>query len=81
MMFSETMRTEEQFHHMGFPRILAIAERAWHKASWENISNITSRNSGLRRDFASFVKLLGEKELERLENNEVMYRVPPPGAK
>jgi len=30
-LFSETILSEENFYYMVFPRLLALAERAWHK--------------------------------------------------
>ncbi|MFN3129805.1 family 20 glycosylhydrolase, partial [Roseibium sp.] len=33
--WSETVRTETQHQEMTFPRVLAVAERAWHRGSWE----------------------------------------------
>ena len=34
-LWSETVRKSEQLDDMIFPRLLALAERAWHKSSWE----------------------------------------------
>ena len=36
-LWTETVRTTEQLHEMLFPRLLAVAERAWHKAPWESV--------------------------------------------
>lgn len=33
--WSEAIRTEEQQDYMAFPRLMALAERAWSKADWE----------------------------------------------
>ena len=33
--WSETVRTDEQWECMLFPRLFAVAERAWHVAEWE----------------------------------------------
>ena len=33
--WSETVRTDEQWECMLFPRIFAVAERGWHAAQWE----------------------------------------------
>lgn len=79
-MFSETMRTEEQVHYMGFPRILALAERAWHKASWEDITDVNNRNDQRDADWKEFSANLGYKEFSRLDKRNVSYRLPPPGA-
>ncbi|MCZ8497897.1 family 20 glycosylhydrolase [Vibrio lentus] len=34
-LWSETVRTDEQYEYMVFPRVLAAAERAWHRADWK----------------------------------------------
>jgi hexosaminidase len=34
-LWSEAIRTDEQQDYMAFPRVLALAERAWKEASWE----------------------------------------------
>ena len=34
-LWTETVRTKTHLHEMVFPRLLALAERAWHKAQWE----------------------------------------------
>lgn len=80
-MWSETMRKRDQFHYMAFPRLLALAERAWHKASWEDITDVKERNLERDRDWEEFSDNLGYKELLRLEQNDIFYRIPPPGAR
>ena len=65
---------------MAFPRLLALAERAWHKAAWEYIESSEDQKRRKQRDWESFVKTLGDKELPRLEKNGIRYRVPIPGA-
>ncbi|XP_045182279.2 beta-hexosaminidase-like [Mercenaria mercenaria] len=79
--WAELMRNEADFHYMAFPRILALAERAWHKASWEDINDIKQRDMQKEDDWNEFVETLGYKELPRLENRGIHYRIPPPGAK
>lgn len=65
---------------MIFPRMLALAERAWHKASWETIKDKGERNAARTKDWESFSNGLGHKELKRLDKVGIKYRVPPPGA-
>ncbi|XP_012942012.1 uncharacterized protein LOC101851597 [Aplysia californica] len=79
--FSETTRTQEQLHDRLFPRLLAVAERAWHKASWESMPPSTARDTARDVDWADFARSLGERELPRLSEIGVQYRLPPPGAK
>ncbi|CAG2234990.1 HEXA_B [Mytilus edulis] len=60
--------------------LLALAERAWHKASWENVIDETLQNSMRTRDWDNFAETVGKKELKRLDDIGIKYRVPPPGA-
>ncbi|WP_157484946.1 family 20 glycosylhydrolase [Gilvimarinus polysaccharolyticus] len=75
--WSETIRTAEQLEAMIYPRVMAVAERAWHKASWEGSNpNLAARN----RAFADFSQTLVLKELPRMQHADVNAHLPPPGA-
>lgn len=88
-LWSETVRTPEQFDYMIFPRLLALAERAWHTADWEidyapgvaysSTSNRTDRQA-LADDWTRFANALGQKELFKLDAAGIQYRVAPAGA-
>ncbi|VDI52489.1 hexosaminidase [Mytilus galloprovincialis] len=78
-LWSETVLSEDNFYYMIFPRLLALAERAWHKASWENVADKTKRTMDMDNDWDSFALTLGTKELNRLDSIGINYRVPPPG--
>ena len=87
-LWSETVRTPEQFDYMVFPRLLALAERAWHRGSWENdyqpgvtysgSTNLVDK-AALNADFAGFSEALGKKELLKLDAAGIQYRIPVPG--
>ena len=94
-LWGETIRTAEQVDYMAFPRLLALAERAWHRADWEldyapsttysggtNAAPATSLVDDAARDadWALFATALGTKELAKLDAAGVTYRVPVPGA-
>lgn len=66
---------------MVFPRLLALAERAWHKASWESIDNSGERARLQELDWELFANKIGHKELLRLDELNINYRVPPPGGR
>lgn len=74
------MRTERELHEMIFPRIIAVAERAWHEALWEKTENRQERIHQTDREWATFVEAL-RRELKRLDDIGIMYRVPPPGVR
>ncbi|MEF1312247.1 beta-N-acetylhexosaminidase [Vibrio mytili] len=89
-LWSETVRNDEQYQYMVFPRVLAAAERAWHRAEWENDyqvgveysqdTNLVNKDA-LNRDYNRFANLLGQRELTKLEKSGIEYRLPVPGAK
>ncbi|MGL5334805.1 MAG: beta-N-acetylhexosaminidase [Enterovibrio sp.] len=88
-LWSETVRTDEQYEYMVFPRVLAAAERAWHKGDWEvnykpNVvysQKTTHVNKAkLNADWKRFANLLGQRELAKIDATGVQYRVPLPGA-
>ncbi|MGD8109633.1 beta-N-acetylhexosaminidase [Vibrio sp. TRT 17S01] len=89
-LWSETVRNDEQYEYMVFPRVLAAAERAWHRADWENdykagveysqATNLVDK-ARLNQDFNRFANLLGQRELAKLEKAGIDYRLPVPGAK
>ncbi|MCV5737209.1 family 20 glycosylhydrolase, partial [Escherichia coli] len=69
-LWSETVRNDEQFEYMVFPRVLAAAERAWHRAEWENDYKVGveySQNSNLvnkaalNQDYNRFANVLGQR--------------------
>lgn len=79
-MWSELIRTADQMHSMVFPRLLAIAERAWHKGTWEDLEE-EEREDAIAKDWVKFANMVGYKELKRLDKLGVAYRVPPPKAR
>ncbi len=78
-MWGELVRTDQQMEGMMYPRMLATAERAWHKASWEEGGDASKRQRMQHADWEAFVNALAIRELERLEKMGVDYYLPPPG--
>ncbi|MEO2268689.1 family 20 glycosylhydrolase [Pseudoalteromonas sp. YIC-656] len=76
--WSETIRTEEQMLEMVFPRILAVAERAWNKAPWEG-DTVNEKQKAL--DWQGFAAALAYKELQKLDRDGIDLHLPVPGAK
>ncbi|XP_052781398.1 beta-hexosaminidase-like isoform X2 [Mya arenaria] len=79
-LWTELVRTWDQMDSMIFPRLLCVAERAWHRADWEAEQDQDKREDGQARDWGRFANILGSKELERLDRMGVAYHLPPPGA-
>lgn len=78
--WTELVRTPEQFFEMIFPRLIALAERVWHKAPWEDIDP-KKRKPKEEEEWSVFAHTLGCKELKRLEAAHISYHIPPPGAR
>ena len=66
---------------MIFPRLLAVAERAWHEDAWENERNKLSRNKMKEESWKKFANTLGHKDLARLDKLGIAYHIPLPGAR
>ncbi|GAA5524949.1 N,N'-diacetylchitobiase [Microbulbifer aestuariivivens] len=88
-LWSEVVRTDAQVEYMIYPRLLALAERAWHRAPWElppQPGQVYSQETdwvdtaALAGDWKEFAATLGRKELYKLDLAGVGYRVPVPGA-
>ncbi|MHA6310688.1 beta-N-acetylhexosaminidase [Pantoea sp. S-LA4] len=90
-LWSETVRTDPQMEYMIYPRLFAVAERSWHRASWEldyragrefigGQTRLVDRHA-LQQDWQRFANLLGQRELAKLDKADIAYRLPVPGAK
>jgi len=75
--WTETIRTAQQLEEMVYPRLLPLAERAWHKASWEGQQPDAAQRLA---DWQRFARLMTAKELPRLSKAGVQYYLPPVGA-
>lgn len=93
-LWSETVRSEQQAEYMIYPRLLALAERAWHSADWQVPYNYhgkkydkdtrafsASQQKARDNQWLLFSHVIGQKELAKLDKAGVFYRVPSPGAK
>lgn len=86
-LWSELLRTPGQMDSQLWPRMMAVSERSWHKAAWEQALEMKSdgkplrENRDARHDLARFMTLIGTKELRRLEAAGVEYYLPRPGAR
>jgi hexosaminidase len=74
--WTETIRTGAQMEQMIYPRLIPLAERAWHKAAWEGDSPDAAARSA---DWAAFAVQLSVKELPKLAALGGDFYLPPPG--
>lgn len=88
-LWSEVVRTDARVEYQIFPRLLALAERAWHRAGWElppvkgqkfSADTDAVDKAALAADWKGFAAALGRKELRKLDLGGVGYRIPVPGA-
>ena len=92
-LWSENVRTDNIAEYKIFPRVIALAERAWHKASWavpynysgfkySQETNTFAQDKQLQRDeqWRLFANAIGQKELVKLDIADVKYRLPTVGA-
>lgn len=77
LVWSETIRTPEQLEAMIYPRLMAMAERAWHQADWEGDKPKLAMRA---KQFANFAQTLTLKELPRMAKSGVNVHLPVPGA-
>ena len=93
-LWGENVRTDTVAEYKIFPRVIALAERAWHKASWavpynyigykySQDSQVFSQELQRERDhqWQLFANALGQKEFPKLELADIKYRLPTVGAK
>ncbi|XTZ37268.1 beta-N-acetylhexosaminidase [Salmonella enterica] len=90
-LWSEVVRTDQQMEYMIYPRMVSVAERAWHRAVWEQDYKAGQEYKGgethlvdvkaLDKDWRRFANLLGQRELAKLDKAGVLYRLPVPGAR
>ncbi|MDN4502550.1 family 20 glycosylhydrolase [Alteromonadaceae bacterium BrNp21-10] len=91
-LWSETVRSDEMATYMLFPRLLALAERAWHKPEWAlpysrgqsysaTSAHFTEQLEQQQlADWYSFSQTLVKKWLPQLAQSDVFFRLPTPGA-
>ncbi|MCP3687768.1 MAG: family 20 glycosylhydrolase, partial [Gammaproteobacteria bacterium] len=87
-LWSETIHTDDQFEYMVYPRVIAVAERAWHQASWEKPYQAGVKytaettyvdKAALLQQWQRFANIMGQREFRRLDKAGINYRIPLPG--
>lgn len=93
-LWTETTRSATMAQYKIYPRLLALAERAWHKPTWElpyQATGATYNQStsyftpSLRQtrdgQWQGFAKTVARKEMPKLDLAGINYRIPTVGAK
>jgi len=81
-LWSEFLRSPERLEYMAFPKLLALAERAWAaQPAWASAVGPAAA-ARQEEDWNRFANTLGQRALPRLDvfAGGVAYRLPPPGA-
>ena len=81
-LWAETLVDAEMMDYYTFPKLLALAERAWAVSpSWASIENNAQRDQAMEADWNIFANALGQRELIRLNYlcEGVNYRIPLAG--
>ncbi len=82
-LFSENVRNTGILEYLLYPKLLALAERAWaQNPSWATELDKSKSEILYNKDWSVFVNVLGKKELPRLDSYSggYVYRIPPVGA-
>ena len=79
-LWSENVKGAQLVDYMLFPRLLALAERAWaKKPAWESETDPVKRKAGFTADWNHFANTIGQLELKVLDQLGVQYRKPSMG--
>ena len=81
-LWSENIRSSERLQYMLFPRLIALAQRAWSRETEWEWKMGSERRTLLQEEWNQFATALGRRELRRLDamHGGILYRIPPPGA-
>ena len=67
-LWGELLKSRERLEYMAFPRLLALAERAWSpQPVWAEVEDSEQRELLMRDDWVRFANALGQVELPRLD--------------
>jgi len=92
-LWSEAIRSDSAAEFMLYPRLLAVAERAWHKAEWTapyqpgkdynyNDPLLSAQAMSIQaQDWAEYSRVVESKVLPVFIKSGIFFRIPPPGAK
>jgi len=81
-LWAETVKSTERMDYMIFPRLLALAERAWAPdPQWATETDPVKAKQEYETAWSGFLNVLGKRELPRLSYYEggYNYRIPKPG--
>lgn len=83
-LWSENIRSAEGLEYLAFPKVLALAERAWAAdPEWAQTKDARTREVLYQKAWSTFVNVVGKRELPRLNYYQggAQFRIPTVGAK
>lgn len=81
-LWSEIIKTKEQFEYLLLPKLFGLAERAWAASpQWATETDAEKSESLYQKDWSVFINTLSKKELPRLDYyaGGFNYRIPAVG--
>ena len=80
--WSETLRNETLLKDRLYPKIVALAERAWSpQPKWAKADDLETLDSGSDQAFAKFSNRIDRYELPRFTADKIGYHLDEPGVK
>lgn len=83
-LWSEVTVNQDAVEYMVFPRLLALAERAWHEAPWQQNARELDKESQLQQtryqDWQAFEHAMLTQHMPVLVKQDINVRVPMPAA-
>lgn len=85
--WTEVIRSPETLDYMLYPRVFALAERAWHKPEWLDAATALVNGDDTlellqteqRNAYSGFARQLVNYALPQLVREHMNFRLPPPG--
>ena len=88
--WTEVIRSADTLEYMVYPRLFALAERAWNPAPWTKaaIDTVAGKADAVNdlheQQYAAYSAFAGQLvsyQLKQLVDRQVNFRLPPPGVK
>lgn len=78
--WSETLRNENLLKERLYPKLFALAERAWApQPDWAAEEDLAKVDAGFDLDYARFSNRIDRNELPKLTKENIGYHLPEPG--
>jgi hexosaminidase len=82
-LWGERTPTKALYEYQLYPKMLALAERAWSPApEWGDLEAASARGAAMEEAWTRFANTLGQREFVRMRRaaEPIDFRIPPPGA-